>query len=379
MFNETRRAAWVEINLSNLNSNFAVVKKIADGSKVISCIKADAYGHGAVKIAWELIKAGTDYLGVGTLEEAVALRVAGIRTKIVLLGVTPRGNVKDIVDLDIVPVITTLEDAILLSETAEWAAAGKKLDVLIALETGMGRIGFQLNAEDLNGIATANSLENINVLGFFSHFATSDSDDPTFALAQIDAFEKFLAEISLLGIDTSVRTMANSAAIACFPQAHYDLVRPGLALYGMYPSAVIDKEIMPISPVMTVKANIVYLKKVPAGFPVGYGSTFVTKRESLLATLPLGYADGLPRHYSNRASVLVGGTRAPIVGNICMDQCMVDVTDVPNVAEYDEVVVMGIQGESEITADEIAENSGTVNYEVTCRFGQRLPKIYRLD
>ncbi|MDR3305885.1 MAG: alanine racemase [Clostridiales Family XIII bacterium] len=378
MYNEGRRAAWVEIDLDSIVGNYLQIRKITPGCATIACVKADAYGHGLVKVAWELVKSGTEYLGVATLAEAVALRTAGIRTPIVLLSAVPRGNIKDVLDIGVIPVVTTFDDAQLLSEMVGRAGRKKPAEVFIAIETGMGRLGFLYTVKGIAQILQIQSdLPGVHIKGLFSHFATAEDENPSFALSQIDAFSAFENQLALSGLDPGARTMANSAAIMGFPEAHFEIVRPGLALYGMYPSEEMDKDVLPLKPAMSVKANIVYLRKVPPGFTVSYGRTFVTERDSLIGTLPIGYADGLPRNISGRGRVLIRGESAPIVGNICMDQCMIDVTDIPGITEYDEVVLLGKQGEREIPAEEIAELSGTINYEVTCRFGQRLPKIFK--
>lgn len=376
MHNELRRSAWVEINLDALVKNYNEIKAIAPNTEVISCIKADAYGHGAVKVAWELIKRGTNYLGVATLGEAVELRLAGIRKPVVLLSVTPRGNVKDLLDLDIIPVVTSYEDAKAISDMVCKFTPGKTKEFFLALETGMGRLGILNNAEGISDISKINELPQIQIKGFFSHFATADEENPTYALQQIDNFNEFINTLDLAGVKANSRTMANSAGIILFPQAHYEIIRPGLALYGLYPSET-ARSMINLTPVMTVKADIVYIKKVPANFSVSYGKIFTTERESLLATISVGYADGLPRITSGKERVIVNGVYAPVVGNICMDQCIIDVTDVPDVKVYDEVVLLGTQGDCEISAEEIAINSGTINYEVVTRFGQRLPKIFK--
>ncbi|MDR0357790.1 MAG: alanine racemase [Clostridiales Family XIII bacterium] len=376
MRNETRRAAWAEIRLSEIRNNYRAIRALAGDSEIIAAIKADAYGHGAVKVAWELVKEGVDAFGIATLNEAVQLRASGIRTDIVLFGATPRGNVKDLLDLRVIPVITSFEDARLLSEAAERFAPKETVEALISLETGMGRLGFLDDEEGLQAIIAIDDLPHIKIKGWMSHFATSEDPDPTYSLSQIEKFLSFERQLREFGIAPGYRTIANSAAIVNYPQAHFEAVRPGLSLYGLYASERIDKTRLPLSPVMSVKAHIVCLRKTPPGFSVSYGRKFVTSRESLIATLPLGYADGLPRAITGKGRVLVRGAYAPIVGSVCMDQCMADVTDIPGVQEYDEVILMGEQGGLSITAEEIAEKSGTINYEVVTRFGQRLSKVY---
>jgi alanine racemase len=240
----------------------------------------------------------------------------------------------------------------------------------------MGRIGFLHTADTIAGLAEIARLPNLKIKGIFSHFATADEPDPRYAREQMARFTRFAADLRAAGVPIGYRTMANSAAIMNFPQSHYEGVRPGIVLYGHYPSKTVDRTDLPIWPAMSVKANIVLLKRVPAGFSVSYGAAFTTRRESLIGTLPLGYADGLSRSLSGKGRVLVNGCYAPIVGTICMDQCMIDVTDVPGVREYDEVTVLGRQGDCWISPEEIGEKTDAINYEVVCRFGQRLPKIY---
>ncbi|MDR1797820.1 MAG: alanine racemase [Clostridiales Family XIII bacterium] len=376
MVYEARRAAWVEIDLGAITENFHSLRRLAFGCETIACVKADAYGHGLVKVSWELVKAGTEYLGVATIEEAMDLRAAGIPVPIVLFGAPPRENIKEALDQQVIPVITTYDDAQLLSEMAVRMDLPHDAEIFIAVETGMGRLGFLHTVKGLDQIREIYQMPKIKVKGIFSHFATADEPDPHFAIEQIERFGAFDKQLTMLGLDIGSRTMANSAAIMYFPQAHFEIVRPGISLYGLYPSEDVDKEILPLRPAMSVKANIVYLRNVPAGYSVSYGRRFVTQRPSTIGTIPIGYADGLSRSLTGKARVLVGGHFAPIVGTICMDQCMIDLTDVPGVYEYDEVVVMGAQSGNMILAEEIGAASGTIGYEVVCRFGQRLPHIY---
>ena len=376
MFNEARRAAWVEISTGNIASNFNAIRRLAPKAETLACIKADAYGHGIVKTAWVFVRENVDYLGVATLDEAVKLRSAGIKSKIVLLYPVPRPNIKDAIDLRLILTVTSIDDAKLISEAVIRSEAKSATQIFIELETGMGRLGFLPSQESIRCISEIESLPGVEMLGVLSHFASADDPDLSFARKQLDSFNSFISGLREAGLDTGRLTMANSAAIMALPESHFDIIRPGIALYGLYPSETMDKSTLPLSPVMTVKANIIYIKKVPSGFPVSYGSRFTTERDSLIASLPIGYGDGMPRAASGKARVLVRGGYAPIVGTICMDVCMVDVTDIPGVCEYDEVVVLGEQGGKSIAAAEIAENSHTSVYEVVCRFGQRLPAKY---
>lgn len=378
MYNETRRAAWTEVNLENIVSNYSALRTLSGESQVIASIKADAYGHGAVKTAWELIKSGVEMLGVATLEEVVSLRSAGIRTPIVLFSATPRGNVKDLMDLGVIPVVSTFHDAVMYSDTVQKFST-KKIDyeIFIALETGMGRLGFVNNKKSVDEIIKISKLPGIKIKGLFSHFATADEADRTYSEMQIKNFKEFEKILKEAGLNVDYRTLANSAGVINYPEAHFNAVRPGVSLYGMYPGPEVERSKIDLKPAMSVKANIVYIKQVPSGTSISYGKKFTTDRESIIGTLPLGYADGLPRILNGEGRVIVNGEYAPIVGSICMDQCMIDITDIPGVKEYDEVVLLGKQGDKEISADEIGEKCGTINYEITCRFGQRLPKVYR--
>ena len=366
----------MEISLSNIRENYHAIRSLAKGREVIACIKGDAYGHGILKLAWEYVREGAEYLGVATIEEATALRSSGIRTPIVLMSPVPRRNAKDVVDLGLIPIITTLEDAVLVSNTAVNIGAKKDIPFFIAVETGMGRLGFMYTPEAMSEIFQILSMPGIRMIGLYSHFATADETDLSHARAQLGRFIDFETHLREAGVSVGKRTIANSAAIMALPESLFDIVRPGIALYGLYPSKTMDRGALPLKPVMSVKADIVYLKTVPPGFAVSYGSHFVTERESIIATLPIGYGDGLPRATSGKGRILVRGQFAPLVGTICMDMCMADVTDITGVSEYDEVVLMGEQGGKTIPAEEIAENSDTIVYETICRFGQRLPRKY---
>ncbi|MDR1135042.1 MAG: alanine racemase [Clostridiales Family XIII bacterium] len=369
-----RRTAWAEIDLNNIKHNIRQIRKKTGGSEIIGVVKADAYGHGAVKIAETLSGEGVEHLGVATIQEAIVLRNAGVTLPIVILSLTPRGNEKEIIDYKLTPVLSTAPDAIAISEQA--VCMGKRVEALVALETGMGRVGFMRSRENVGIIKMISGLPNLKLKGLFSHFATAESADQTYARAQMAEFDSFASELRGAGVPVNYRTMANSAAIFNFPESLYSAVRPGIVLYGYYPDGHIGADDTSLRPAMCVKANIVLLKKAPPGFSVSYGAGFTTERESLIGTLPLGYADGLPRMLTGSGRVIVNGCYAPIIGTICMDQCMIDVTDVPGVEEYDEVIVMGSQGGKSVSPEEIADKSGTIKYEVTCRFGQRLPKLF---
>lgn len=375
MVKEAIRPAWVEVNLSNLDFNIKNIIKKAKAKEVIGVIKADAYGHGSVKVAEVLRDNGIKTFAIATLQEAITLREAGAKEEIIMLGLTPDMYADILVKYDITPVVCHLENARAISDEA--TKAGKTVCGLIALDTGMGRIGYLTDDETaIDEIEKISKLSNFKIKGIFSHMATADAYDKSFARLQEYRYVEFYNKLIAKGIDIPFKTLANSASIMEIPAIHFDAVRPGIILYGCYPSSEVDPCELDIKPVMSVKANIVHLKEVPVGFSTGYGRKFISKRPSKIATLALGYADGYPRPYSAFAKVIVNGIVCPIAGNICMDQCMVDVTDVPNVKIGDEVIIMGSDGKNTILADDIAEATGTINYEITCAFGQRLPKVY---
>lgn len=376
MYKETLRSAWVEVDLSNLDHNIEQLKKITgDTTEIIAVIKADAYGHGSVHVARHLKDHGICTFAVAALSEAILLRDNGFDDEIILLGITPDIYVDTIVDYNLTPVVCTLSNAEAINRAA--AKAGKTVSALIAVDTGMGRIGYRPADEGaVEEIRQIADLEAITVRGIFSHFATADAADKTYALQQEEQFNGFCNKLEAVGIDTSFRTLANSAATMEMPSTHMSAVRAGIALYGCYPSDEVDKELLQMKPVMSVKANILHLKEIEPGETVSYGQTFRAERKSKIATIALGYADGFPRPYSSKGKVICNGHIVPLAGNICMDQCMIDVTDVPDVKAGDEVIIMGSDGNNTISADDIARETGTINYEIICAFGQRLPKVY---
>ena len=377
MYKDAIRPAWAEINLSNLDYNIKSIRaKVGADKELIGVIKADAYGHGSVMCADVLRKNGVKTFAVATLQEAVTLREAGAAEEIIMLGLTPDMYADTIAEYDITPVVCSAANAKAISDAA--AALGKTVSGLVAVDTGMGRIGYL--ADDIENavfdIKKMTTLPNFKIKGLFSHMSTADAYDKTYSHQQEDKYNRFYNALIQAGIEVPMRTLANSASIMELPTIHFDAVRPGIILYGCYPSNEVDKNQLSIKPVMSVKVNIVHLKDVPEDFSVGYGRKYISKKPARIATIALGYADGYPRPYSAQAKVIVNGVVCPIAGNICMDQCMIDVSAVPDVKVGDEVIVMGTDGVNTILADDIAEATGTINYEICCAFGQRLPKVY---
>ena len=377
MYKDAIRAAWAEINITNLDYNIKQIKdKVGPGKKITGIIKADAYGHGAIKVATVLRANGIESFGVATLSEAVRLRKAGfILEEIIVLGLTPDPYIDTIIEYRLTPVVCDYENAEAISRAA--AKANIIINGYLAIDTGMGRIGYDTdNSSSIDDVRMIMNLPNFRIAGLFSHFAAADSLDKTYTTVQEQRFMVFYKKLLNAGIPIPCRTLANSAAIMEVASSHYEMVRPGIIMYGCYPSAEVDRSQIDLRPVMSIKANIVQLKKVPAGNSISYGRKFTTRQDSLIATIPIGYSDGLPRPYSTKGKVIVNGVFAPIAGTICMDQCMIDVTHVPYPRLSDEVTIMGKDGIYEISAEDIAKATNTINYEILCAFGQRLPKVY---
>ncbi|MBQ1430260.1 MAG: alanine racemase [Firmicutes bacterium] len=376
MFKEALRPVWAEINLTNLEYNIDRIKEKIGDAELIGVIKADAYGHGSVKFAQVLQKKGCKKFAVATLHEAIVLRDAGFKEDIIMLGLTPSMYADTVIKYDITVACCDSQNAKAFDDEA--GRQGKLAKILLVCDTGMGRIGYQ--ATDIDGaiadIRKINELPNTKIVGIFSHMSVADIVDKTYAYGQKEKFDRLCDAIANAGIRIPMKTLANSASIMEIPEVHYDACRAGIILYGLYPSDEVDRAQLSLKPVMSVKANIVHLKEVGEGFSVSYGRKFISKRPSKIATIALGYADGYPRPYSPNAKVIVNGVVCPIAGNICMDQCMIDVTDVPDVKMGDEVIVMGSDGVNTVSADDIAHATGTINYEITCALGQRLPKVF---
>ena len=376
MYREAKRPAWAEVNLSNLDYNIKNIRSITSpNAEIIGIVKADGYGHGAYETVQALQANGVSSFGVATLQEAIDLREKGVAGDIIILSLTPDIYADFIVEYDVIPVTCSYGNALAISQEAK--KRGKTVCGFVAADTGMGRIG--LLPDDPNSVEAVkriSMLPNFKIKGLFSHFATADVADKSYAEEQTRRFSEFCGKLRAEGVVTGLRTFASSAAIMEMPSSHCEAVRPGIIIYGCYPSDEVDRGKISLKPAMSVKASIVQLKKLPAGESVSYGREFVAKRESLIATINIGYSDGLIRAYSPTAKVIVGGSLAPVAGTICMDQCMIDVTDVPGVETGDEVIIMGSDGENAILADDIARATGTISYEILCAFGQRLPKVY---
>lgn len=372
------RGAWAEINLDALRSNISEVKKQIGDKEIIAVIKADGYGHGASKIYRELIGCGIEKFAVASLSEAIELRNAGLCKSIMTLGYTPVEFYDEVVKYDIEQTIFSYSDAKLLSEAA--VRNNKTALIQIAVDTGMRRIGFQATREEAKEVHKISKLPSVKITGLFTHFATADEKDKTYMNFQLEEFSKFNQYLEELGVFIEFKHVSNSATIIDMPNMKFDAVRSGIIIYGCYPSDEVDKAAVNLKPVMRLVAKIVHIKTIPSGEPISYGRTFITSRETRLATIAIGYADGISRLQAGKEKVLINGRFAPIVGRICMDQCMIDITDIDGVEKGDEVIIIGEdEFGNRITADDLAKNIGTINYEILCDIGRRIPRIYKKD
>jgi alanine racemase len=368
------RPIWAEIDCDRLEHNLKLIRERVGGSvKIMGVVKADGYGHGAVAAARSAVHAGADSLAVASLEEACELREKGIRAEILILGYTQPNWASAVVEGGFAQTVYHLNLARALSEEA--VKQGKKVLVHVKVDSGMGRIGVEPERA-VHLIREIARLDGLEVQGLYTHFSMADDSESDYTETQMSRFRELIGELKRAKLRVPVLHAANSAAAMRLPETWFDLVRPGILLYGLSPSPKMKDAVKDFKPVMSVKSTIVELKTLPAGSRISYGGTYVTRGESRIATIPAGYADGFSRRLSNLGSVLVGGYRAPIVGNVCMDFMMADVSKVPNVKVGDEAALIGRQGAEEIHVDEIAEMLGTINYEIVSLIGKRVTRVF---
>jgi alanine racemase len=346
--------------------------KVGPRIKILSMVKADGYGHGAAAISKTLAGAGADSFGVATLEEGVELRRAGIRAPVLVLAGAYEDQLDDFFAHSLTPVVHDLARLNHLEQSVK--ERGATLDVHLKIDTGMGRLGLVAEEGDA-WIDAIKKLTAVKIAGVFSHFSHAENVEGEHTRAQLESFKRVVERLRAAGMRPALVHLANSAATITLPAAYFDMVRPGIMLYGVHPSPPMANQIS-LKPALAWKTRILQLKKVPARTSISYGQTFITERESLIATLPVGYADGYPRLLSNRGEVLVGGRRAGIAGRVCMDLTMVDVTDIRNVKQGDEVVLLGRQSDAEISADQIAAWANTISYEILTSISARVPRIH---
>lgn len=368
---------YAEVNLDAILQNLCNMKAVIDeNTQMIGVIKTDAYGHGSVPIAQASEQ--LDFMwgfAVATPEEAMLLRREGIRKPILILGYSFPYCYETLALEEIRPCVFRTDSLPLLQEAAK--KTGRVIKVHIKVDTGMGRIGIAPDEIGLAFVEQVLSCDKIEIEGMFTHFARADEFDKTSAREQLARFRQFGEAVEKrFGIHIPLKHCSNSAGILELPEANLDLVRAGVTMYGLYPSDEVSRESITLTPALSLYSHIVFIKTVPAGQPISYGGTYVTEKTMRVATIPMGYGDGYPRSLSNKGCVLICGKRAPILGRVCMDQFMVDVTEIPEAREGDRVVLLGFDGEEHLSAEELGDASGRFNYELVCDFGKRIPRIY---
>lgn len=362
---------WAEVDLDAIAHNFRAARDhLPKDMKLLVTVKANAYGHGAVRVA-QLLQNQADYFALAAMDEAVQLRQAGIRTPLLILGPVQPADYGRAAKYNVAMTVSSLKEAGAISDCG--ISCGKRITVHIALDTGMSRIGFPCTEAAAREIREAAALPGICAEGIFSHFALSDSPDKSYANLQTENFRRMLGAI---GVEFPIRHLYNSAAIVDMPP-EFDMAREGIILYGLLPSDTVDlSRIGGVKPAMALRSHVSFVKTLPAGMPISYGCTYCADRDSVIATVMAGYADGVPRLLSNRGEVIIRGVKAPIVGRVCMDQFMVDVTHIPGVQPGDTATIFGTDGEAVITADEAAEKAQTIGYELVCGIAPRVPRVY---
>ncbi|MBW1958935.1 MAG: alanine racemase [Deltaproteobacteria bacterium] len=378
---------WAEVDLEAIAHNVRELRRITDpGADLMAVVKANAYGHGVIEVTRKALESGADTLGVARIEEGIELRKAGFNESVLIFGYTPPALARKLIAFDLTQTVWSYKTAQALSDVA--VSSNKQIKVHLKVDTGMGRLGLlpdyrrppeteqNLMGNAIRDVESISSLAGLTMEGVYTHFATADSSDKAYAEKQFKIFIDFLNELRRAGMNPPLCHAANSAAIIDMPETHLHIVRAGIAIYGLYPSDQVNKRRIALKPAMTLKSKIVHLKKVPPGFKVSYGSTYQTPKSTTIASIPVGYADGFNRLLSSRGHMLVRGRRAPIVGRVCMDQTMLDVGHIPDVALEDEVVIFGRQEDASITVDEIAATLNTINYEIVSSLTARVPRIY---
>ena len=368
--------SYVTVDLDAIADNISAVKNcIEPDVKVMAVIKTDGYGHGAVEIG-KYLKDDVDYYATATVDEAVELRQAGLELPVLILGYTMKAQYPKLVEYDITQTIFNQQDAETLGKTA--ISMGKQAKIHIALDTGMGRIGFVPNEESADVVKQIAEIPGIELEGMFTHFSTADETDKTYTRLQMDRYDAFVRLLEERGVEIPLKHMCNSAGIMEFDHHRYQMVRSGMITYGLYPSEEVVKENLPLKPALEWKAHVVHVKTAGPGLGISYGKTFVTTApETKIATINVGYGDGYPRNLSNKGRVLIHGKPAPIIGRVCMDQFMVDITGRDDVKVEDEVTLIGRDGEEFISVEEAAAAAGTFNYEFVCDINKRVPRIYK--
>jgi len=378
---DERKRAWAEIDLDAIENNIRRIRDfVAPETKILGVVKADAYGHGYPQVARTLLRNGADSLGVACLDEALQLRRSGFSCPILILGYTDPVYASRLVKEDITTACYSYELASALSRCA--VKQDKRAKIHIKIDTGMGRIGLRytedatLNQETVDTILKMAVLPNLDIEGIFTHFSVADENDDAYTEMQFKRFLSICNRLKENGLDIPIKHCCNSAAMVRFPKMHLDMVRPGIILYGLKPSSFVDCGRLHLKPAMQLKAKVSNVKEVEEGVSVSYGRKFSTQKKTKLITIPIGYADGYSRILSQKAQAIVKGTLCNLVGNICMDQCMIDATAVNTISIGDEVILFGRCDDIELPVESLAEKMGTINYEILCVIGKRIPRIY---
>ncbi|NLX01071.1 MAG: alanine racemase [Syntrophomonadaceae bacterium] len=371
---DNHRPTWAEIDLAAIKHNLAAIKKAAGNAGIMAMVKANAYGHGMLEVSRICCQEKVDFFGVASLDEALTLKQEIRDIPILVLGYIPSSDALTVVAEDIRPCIFTIESARVMSQAA--VRLNRLAYLHIKLDTGMGRIGFLPDNKSLELLREIAGLPGIKIEGIFTHLAEADSEDSSFTQEQIKTFTGFVNQLEERGVNIPLKHCSNSAALINFPEAHFDMVRAGILLYGLFPSPQTKPGKIDVIPVMTLKSRVSYVKTLPVGHSISYNRSYCCRRDTRVATIPIGYADGYSRLLSNRAQALVNGKLVPLVGNVCMDMCMFDVSGVGEVKEGDEVILFG-RPEDGVTADNLAQAMGTINYEVVSALGSRVPRIYK--
>lgn len=378
---------WAEVDLNAYAHNIKELRRITHpDARLMAVVKANGYGHGATEVARKALQSGAEWLGVARINEAIQLRTEGFAAPILIFGYTPPDLADKLIEFDLTQTVYSYSTAEILSSKAQ--SRDKTIRIHIKLDSGMGRLGLlplalmspttshDPKSDPVREIESITKLPGLETEGIYTHFATADSADKSYANKQLDIFLDVLNRLRRAGLDFPIKHAANSSALIDLPESHLDLVRPGIATYGLYPSDEVNKKRVTLKPVMALKSKIIHLKQVPAGFNVSYGITYQTEKPTIIATVPVGYADGFNRLLSSCGHMLVHGKRVPIIGRVCMDLTMLDVGDITQATLEDEIVIFGQQGDESITVDDIASRLNTINYEVVSTVMERVPRIY---
>lgn len=375
---KVKEIKWAEVNLDHLVHNIKQIRNhVGNETKIAAVVKANGYGHGAVEIADTLLEHGVDMLAVSSINEAIEIRKQKPIAQTLVLGYTPTENIEEAIKYGVIQTIYSYQQALQYSETAQRIGMG--MSIHLKIDTGMNRIGFQPNEEAIEEIKKIEKLPNLKINGIFTHLACADETDKTFSYEQYNKFMKFIETLETHNIKIPIKHISNSAAIMDIPEMHMDMVRPGIILYGLYPSLQVKKDVLDLKPVMSFKTKISHVKTLTQEGGISYGLKYQGQKGQKIATIPVGYADGYTRLLSNKGYAIVQGKKVPVIGTICMDQCMLDVSEINDVKAGDEVLLFGGETPNSITTEEVAQCIGTINYETICMVGRRVPRVYIKD